>query len=305
MTLPSVQKQKIYKRKISLSVHLLSYFGKMRLNQIEIDTQEQYREHRRLQKAAEGTIDFEIALLSTMYHSALESKKITPDVMPGRFVMTRKRNPRPIVTEDQFEKLLEQAAPDFADVLICGYESAMRQSEICKLTKRQVHLDLQYISGRIVDYIDLGIFDTKTLARRTVPVSARLKEVLQRRMQGLEPDDYVFTNTVKGTQRRWYQSRINALMITTCEKAKVPYGDKLLNAKGERIGIVFHCLRHTRTTAWVKMGFSDEIVRRATGHRTLEAYQQYIKLDPEAVMMLIEKHDNSATKSTPALENQG
>jgi hypothetical protein len=53
------------------------------------------------------------------------------------------------------------------------------------------------------------------------------------------------------------------------------------------------------------MGFSDEIVRRATGHRTLEAYQQYIKLDPEAVMMLIEKHDNSATKSTPALENQG
>lgn len=93
-------------------------------------------------------------------------------------------------------------------------------------------------------------------------------------------------------------------MKALCEKAKVPYGNKLINAKGERIGIVFHCLRHIRTTLWVKMGFSDEIIRRVTGHRTLEAYQQYIKLDPEAVMMLVEKCDNSVIKSPSALQNQ-
>ena len=44
------------------------------------------------------------------------------------------------------------------------------------------------------------------------------------------------------------------------------------------------------------MGFSDEIVRRATGHRNLEAYQQYIKLDPEAVMMLVEKNVQKGDK---------
>jgi hypothetical protein len=39
------------------------------------------------------------------------------------------------------------------------------------------------------------------------------------------------------------------------------------------------------------MGFSDEIIRRATGHKSLEAYQQYVKLDPAAVMRLVEaKH---------------
>jgi integrase len=39
-----------------------------------------------------------------------------------------------IVTETEFEKLLEYAGPDFKYVLICGYKSAMRSSEICKFT---------------------------------------------------------------------------------------------------------------------------------------------------------------------------
>ena len=37
----------------------------------------------------------------------------------------------------------------------------------------------------------------------------------------------------------------------------------------------------------IDAGFSDEIVRRATGHKSLEAYQQYIKLDPSVVMNLV------------------
>ena len=51
---------------------------------------------------------------------------------------------------------------------------------------------------------------------------------------------------------------------------------------------MFHCLRHTRTTKWVEQGFSDEIIRRATGHKSLEAYQRYVKLDPHVVMRLVE-----------------
>jgi len=38
------------------------------------------------------------------------------------------------------------------------------------------------------------------------------------------------------------------------------------------------------------MVFSDEIIRRATGHKSLEAYRQYVKLDPHAAMRLV-KHN--------------
>jgi integrase len=76
-------------------------------------------------------------------------------------------------------------------------------------------------------------------------------------------------------------------------RAKIVYGDDAVNEKGERIGIVFHCLRHTRTIRWVEMGFFDDSIRRATGHRSLEAYQQYVNLDPAAVMPLVDnRHAN-------------
>lgn len=35
------------------------------------------------------------------------------------------------------------------------------------------------------------------------------------------------------------------------------------------------------------MGYSDEIVRRASGHKTLKAYQRYVDLDPGVVMRLV------------------
>jgi integrase len=295
MTLPTTQDQKSYERKVSASAHILEHLGNKAVNDVEGDTQERYREKRKAEKAAAGTVDYEIQLLSAMYHLALKRKKLDPNMMPGEFIRKNETNPRRIITDEEYEKILEYAAPDFRDVLVCAYESAMRSSEITKFTASQVHLDMRHISGTLVSFIDLGIFDTKTGARRTVPVSAALKEVLKRRLEGLEPNDRVFG--------KYSVTSISHRMESCCKKANIPYGDKLLNEKGEREGVVFHCLRHTRTTKWVEMGYSDEIIRCATGHKTLEAYQRYVKLDPAVVMRLVET-DNFGRKSAESLETR-
>lgn len=221
------------------------------------------------------------------------------EFLPGEFILIGEENPRRIVTEDQVNKIIENADLDFKDVLICAYESAMRSGEICNLTAGQIHLNIQHISGVVLDYIDLGVFDTKNQTRRTVPVSEKLKEVLQRRIKDLNPDDYVFTENGK----KFTKNMVIKRMIKACKKAGIVYGDKPVNAKGERIGIVFHSLRHSRTTRWVEMGYSDEIIRRATGHKSLEAYQRYIKLDPYAVMILVgsPKRDKNEIKLTQSL----
>ena len=284
MQLPSVQKQSSYQSRISRCAHLLSFFGKKPVDQVGTEDQERYRVHRYQQGAAPGSVDNEISLLRTMYYRAKKAKKIHTDAVPGEFVTENLVNPRRVITDDEFEELVEAAEGDFKDVLICGYETAMRLGEIINLRASQVYLNVRHISGKVVDYIDLGIFDTKTQTRRTIPVSPGLKEVMQRRLEGLEPEGHVFTTN----GRPFYQKQIDNLMEHCCELAGIPYGDKILNDKGERIGIVFHCLRHTRTTKWVEAGFSDEIIRRATGHRDLRAYQNYVKLDPAVVMRLVE-----------------
>ena len=287
MQLPKVQGQKSYQRKVNASSHVLAYFGRTPVYRIESDDIERYRLRRTTSGAAEGTVNIEVILLSAMYTEARKAKKVHADMVPGEFHTVDSRNPRPIILDDVFETLLRHAKLDFADFLVCGYESAMRSSEICDLRAYQVHLDEKRISGgrvMVVDYIDIGIFDTKTKARRTVPVSPGLKEVLQRRLEGLEPEDRVFT---KKDGSAWNPKTVCMRFKYACNRAGIPHGDKLLNEKGERVGVVFHCLRHTRTTKWVQMGFSDEIIRRATGHKTLEAYQNYVKLGPTAVMSLV------------------
>ena len=299
MMLDSIQKMKVYTRKLSNIKPLISYFGERRINDVEAEDMEKYRKLRLQQGRMDGTVDNEIRLLSSMYHLAVKRKKILASAMPGEFIIVAKTNPRRIITAEKFESLLSYANPDFYDVLICGYESGMRLQEICNLTAVQVRLDIQHISGEILDYIDLGIFDTKNGARRTIPVSTRLKEVLKKRLQNIADDDYVFSYW----GAKLAKFRITNWMKPLCEKAKIPYGDKVLNKKGERIGIVFHCLRHTRTTRWVEEGFSDEIIRRATGHKNLEAYRNYVKVGPAAVMRLVKdfKTDKNGIKSQQSL----
>ncbi len=301
MTLPTVQQQKSYCRKTFSSKHLLGYFAKMPVGQVEADDMERYRERRRSEGAADGTIDLEVSLLRRMYNLARKRKKIPFDAVPGEFVMKNETNPRRLITDAEYESLLEHAGPDFHDVLVCGYESAMRSSEIGDLRANQVHLDVQHISGDIVDYVGLGIFDTKNKTERTVPVSPRLKEILQRRLEGLEPEAYVFTHD----GHKYTNMAVSARMQRLCKRAKVEHGDKLTKGKGERAGIVFHCLRHTRTTKWVEAGYSDEIIRRATGHKSLEAYRNYVRLDPSAVMRLVTdqkpKRDKNGTKTAESL----
>jgi len=291
--LPAVQGQRAYGRKIAHGRHLLGALGSKGVGQVETGDLEQYRERRAREGAMNGTIDNELSLLRAMYSEARKRKKVLPEMVPGQFPILAENNPRPVITEEQYQALLAVApSDDFRDVMICAWESAMRSSEIAGLTAGQVHLGVRHLSGMVVDYIDLGVFDTKTKTRRTVPVSPELKAVLERRMQGLGPEDRVFTEGGK----EYYPSVVSYRMESACNRAGIPHGDKTLNAKGEKVGVVFHCFRHTRTTRWVEMGFSDEIIRRATGHNSLEAYRTYVKLDPSAVMRLV-GHTNSIKPS--------
>jgi integrase len=303
MLLPTNQAKKVYDRDLYKAEHVLKYFGGKPLSAIDPDRQEKYRTHRDEEGAASGTIDLEIAFLSKVYSLALKRKLIQADVLPGEFLLINRRVPRRPILKDEFESLLHHTNKNFSDFLICGYESGMRLSEIINLTAGKVHLDIQHISGQKLSYIDLGIFDTKTKTARNVPISPRLQAVLERRLHGLSNDDYVFTNS---SGNKYEKTQTRKRLLVACKAAGVDYGDKGRDSKGNRTGIVFHSLRHTRITEWVKAGYSDEIIRMASGHKTLDAYRAYIHLDPSAVMRLVEpektpKRNKNGTKLTSSL----
>lgn len=99
---------------------------------------------------------------------------------------------------------------------------------------------------------------------------------------------------------RYNKIYVMEILRTACQKAGILYGDNARNSKVERIGIVFHCLRHARITKWVISGYSDEIIRMASGQKPLEAYRKYIHLDPATVMRLVD----SEKKQTEQKQNK-
>ena len=302
--LPEVQKRKSWGTNVQHLKHLVDYFGTNNpLNQFEMDQQSHYRAFRKKEGAADGTIKLEISLLSAMFNAALGNKLIPITVRPGKFDRSGDSIPRRTVTDEEYNAILSIANDDFKDVLICAYESGMRSSEIIGLKCSQVHLGLQHISGAILDYIHLGIFDSKNKTERIIPVSSELKPVLEQRIQGKGPDEFVFTN--RTGKPYFHQKAIGELMRFACKVAGVVYGDKTINKSGDRDGIVFHSLRHTRITKWVEAGFSDEIIRRASGHRSLNAYRAYVNIkDALPIMNLVrvpEKTDKNGTKQAKAV----
>ena len=154
MGLSTIQKKKSYLRETQALKHLLPYFGSMPVARLKATDTVKYREKRKKQKANDNTIDYELAVLRQIYRLAIKWDEIPPDSIPGQFVMNGEVNPRPIITDEQFELLHKNATPIFQDILLCGWESAMRSGEISNLRAKNVHLDaFTDMDGEGVSYI--------------------------------------------------------------------------------------------------------------------------------------------------------
>ena len=276
------QKKPSYASRISAYKALKRHLGDVKIDSLTIQHQEDYKAKRE-EEGASVVYATDLSFLRTCYLKAIMGRMIPAswrDKLPGKWLTTMKYIPRVIIRDDQYEKLLANAEdPEFKDIMICAWETAMRPTEIARLKVRQVHLDKPA-------YIGLGT-DTKTKTVRTVPISTRLKEMLIPRLETRGPDDFVFFQIKRnkvGTGYAGYSNRFRHV----CLKAGLPHGEKTLNDKGEKIGLLFYCFRHTRITKWIKADHSDEVIRKATGHTNFSSYRKYSHLDSEIVSILVD-----------------
>lgn len=294
LDLPDIKKQKSFNRKQIAANNLIEYFTDQNIKLVHTtpDTIDKYIEQRREQKVLDSTINVELSLLNNAYKLAVQKWQVHRDFVPGSFVISQKdieEVPRRLVTDEEYTKLVDAATDDFRDMIVLAYETAMRSGEICNLRFYRVHLDevVSEVPYKTANYISLGKFGTKNKTDRIVPLSETAQKLLRKRLEGLHPDDYVF---LTDNAQPFTSAMVSERFRSTCNRAGIIYGDEIVeraDGEKERLGIVFHCLRHTRTTLWVRMGLSDEIIRRATGHLSLAAYQKYVKLDAGDIMVLV------------------
>jgi len=281
--------EKTYLRNVARANNLKQLLGKKHLPISAADIQD-YWDAAKKAGYHVNTINSDVnSLLKAAFKLAVKRRKLPQEFFPADgFESQVETVLRRAITEEEHKALLAQCDKvgdqDFADVLHCAYETGMRSGDISRLIKKEVKFDqLRIVAGKkvVASYFDLG-HDTKTGMPRAVPISPKLRPVIERRLAGLKDGDYVFTRELKGQRVRWGDSNaITRKMEIRAKQAGLLYGDNHFDKHGNRIGFTFHCYKSRMLAELVAKGANEFVIRMILGTTSPEAIKHYAhSIDP-------------------------
>ncbi|MCX7514764.1 tyrosine-type recombinase/integrase [Frateuria hangzhouensis] len=215
----------------------------------------------RLKQVKSETCRCQLAFLSRFYRYAIRELLLDVTNPVAGLVMPPASKPNDkVVSRAELDALLGRLKPMMRIIVEIAYETAMRRSEIIKLTPSCLHLE-----ERIADVID-----GKT-GTRNVPLTHRAVELLREAMERfhlkLLPNDRVFN--------------IKPHSVTNAVKRA-----------RERLGlpdsIRLHQLRHTRITNVARKGLNNAQIMVVSGHRDPRSVARYTHLQAKDVLHLID-----------------
>lgn len=202
-----------------------------------------------------GTINREMGVLRHAFSKAVKWDMVEASPFrQGKSLQLKEDNQRiRYLTQEEIGRLLEECRPKphLYRIVMCALHTGMRRGEILSLKWDQIRNGFIYLEK------------TKTKARREIPVSEALNDLLKeiRKEQGLS-SEYVFT----------YQ------------KTNIQRIDRAFQAALKRAGIEgfrFHDLRHTFASHLAMQGATQKDLQELLGHKTMTMTLRYAHLSQE------------------------
>ena len=172
---------------------------------------------------------------------------------------------------DELEAIIAASqSPQLPTIMRLAVETAMRRSEVIKLTWSQINLAKRFLT----------LHETKNGTRRTVPLSSRAVALLQAVPRRLH-NDGVFSITPESASTLFMRTLARARRNyekQAAEEGRTPDPDYLHNIR-------FHDLRHEATSRLFERGLNVMEVASITGHKTLSMLMRYTHLKAEELAM--------------------
>lgn len=267
--------------------------GDWRLTDIVTDTIEQFREVRRSQGTGAVGVNRNLGSLRAVFNWALRVGYMatSPFKRASEAVVKlsdeHPRSRRLDADADEETKLLAAAGPHLRTVAEAALETGMRRGEILSLQWLQV--DGLKMDGSAVTWapraeLVLPWTKTKTRRDRRIPISSRLKAILE--MRRFDPaggqmaaNCYVFGNEigqqVQGIKRAWQTAVLKAHGHTpryTKTANLTPESQAALDA----INLHFHDLRREAGSRWLEGGVPLHTIRDWLGHTSIAQTSTYL-----------------------------
>ena len=251
----------IARKQQQLALHLKPHFGTSRLDKITDFALKGYRKARRDAKAADATINRELATLSHLLRSAAGWGWIKRDDVPtidraregqGRIVS---------LSADQCAALMAAAIADQDTDLwlfvAIGLGTGMRHDEITA------------VAWPNIDFARRRIFIPHAKAgSRDQPIPAELADMLAaEHKQAANPDGWIFPARIKGTKdgrRKCFAKSFRRAAVAAGLDGKV---------------VTPHVMRHTAVTRLVRAGADIPTIMKISGHKTVAMVLRYCHVD--------------------------
>lgn len=140
--------------------------------------------------------------------------------------------------------------PDMADIVALGVDTGMRRGEILKVAVRDLSEGL------------ITLWETKSGKARSIPLTTRAKEILERRAQGLDTHAKLFAEWTPDRVRHYWD-----------------LGRKHLGLMNDP-QFIPHAMRHTFCSRLVQRGVPIATVSALAGHSSIQMTMRYAHLSP-------------------------
>lgn len=266
--------------------------GEWRATDVTTDTVERYREVRRGQGVGLVAINRGLQTFRALFNWAVRVGYVEKTPFKRGSEPVVKLQPEPQrsrrLHDDEEDKLLAAANPHLRAVIEAALETGMRRGEILSLQWKQiegmkVHEDKTIVWAPRAEIV-LPWSKTKTRRERRIPISARLRALLDMRRfdpsgAPLEADTYVFGTTIGTRVLDFKRAWTTAVLVShgfTPDYTKTANFAPASRKAIEAIDLHFHDLRREAGSRWLEGGVPLHTVRDWLGHVSIAQTSTYL-----------------------------
>lgn len=252
-------------------------FGDKALDSITTDDIEAFRDARKTKGLSPVAVNHDLRLLRKMFNWAIRKGYLDrtpfkigtePAIRLEREFPRRKR----LQTADDEKRLLDSSGPQLRAFIIAMLDTGCRPGEILSLQWRDVSLDRNELIVRAEK--------EKTRTGRIIPITSRLKSILEMRRldpEGEEfgPEAYAFGNEVEERVKP-----MRELWTEAVEKAGLT-------------GLQMRDLRHEAGSRFMEAGMPISYVSNMLGHTNLTTTSRYLNINVRVLHREMEKFETA------------
>src|SRR6266849_2523681 len=256
--------------------HLLEFFGTMKADMLSSEDIRGYTEFRRKEKASNGTINRELAVMSSGYTIAYNE---TPRRVAQKFSFSRLAEPRArqgFIEQKQYLALASGCKELFMRTMLAlAYTFGFRKGELLSLKVS----DIDLMAGTV------RLRTSKNGEPRQVNLTQETRNLLAACVSGKSGDEPVFT---RGSEPVRY---FGQSWDTIATAAGCP-------------GLLFHDLRRSAVRNLIRAGVPETVAMGITGHKTRAIFDRYNIVSEKDLTDAARKLELSYTSGTAEPEKE-